>query len=238
MHALIWGKLRRPARHMEYGRTATRGWPAIALLAFGLATAAQATTPDQARWQREAQAVTVTRDDWGIAHVHGKTDADAVFGMIYAQAEDDFNRVETNYLNALGRTRRGRGRAGDLAGPAAEAVHRPGALKKLYAQSPGWLQRADGRLGRRAQLLPRHPSAGASARDHPLRAVDGAVVHRGQHRRRHRAGRPWRARGVLRRRPGDAAAGRGPDPSSWSSRPARTASRSRRSAPPMATRCC
>jgi acyl-homoserine-lactone acylase len=43
-----------------------------------------------ARWQRLAHAVTITRDDWGIAHVHGKTDADAVFGMEYAQAEDDF----------------------------------------------------------------------------------------------------------------------------------------------------
>src|SRR4030081_455522 len=54
---------------------------------------------------QEAQAarVTITRDDWGIAHVKGHTDADAVFGVIYAQAEDDFNRVETNYLNAMGR---------------------------------------------------------------------------------------------------------------------------------------
>src|SRR3546814_20712809 len=50
-----------------------------------------------------AQDATITRDDWGIAHVHGKTDADAVFGMAYAQAEDDFNRVETNYKHALGR---------------------------------------------------------------------------------------------------------------------------------------
>ncbi len=47
--------------------------------------------------------VTITRDDWGIAHVKGHTDADAVFGMIYAQAEDDFNRIETNYLVNLGR---------------------------------------------------------------------------------------------------------------------------------------
>ena len=47
--------------------------------------------------------MTITRDDWGIAHVEGKTDADAVFGMIYAQAEDDFNRIETNYLVSLGR---------------------------------------------------------------------------------------------------------------------------------------
>ena len=53
--------------------------------------------------EKEARAVTVIRDDWGIAHVYGKTDADAVFGMVYTQAEDDFNRVETNYINAMGR---------------------------------------------------------------------------------------------------------------------------------------
>lgn len=46
---------------------------------------------------------TITRDDWGIAHVQGRTDADAVFGAIYAQAEDDFPRIERNYLTALGR---------------------------------------------------------------------------------------------------------------------------------------
>jgi hypothetical protein len=46
--------------------------------------------------------VTITRDDWGVAHVAGKADADAGFGMIYAQAEDDFNRIETNYLVSLG----------------------------------------------------------------------------------------------------------------------------------------
>src|SRR5262245_22411068 len=51
---------------------------------------------DVAAWERQAQNVTIIRDDWGIAHVYGKTDADAVFGVMYAQAEDDFNRVETN----------------------------------------------------------------------------------------------------------------------------------------------
>ncbi|HEY1588415.1 MAG TPA: penicillin acylase family protein, partial [Rhodanobacter sp.] len=74
-----------------------------ALLALSFAVPVQAGTPDEARWHHEAQAVTITRDDWGIAHVHGRTDADAVFGMAYAQAEDDFNRVETNYLDAMGR---------------------------------------------------------------------------------------------------------------------------------------
>src|SRR5580698_5156921 len=55
------------------------------------------------RWRHEAQNVRIIRDDWGIAHVYGKTDADAVFGMEYAQSEDDFNRVEMNYINAMGR---------------------------------------------------------------------------------------------------------------------------------------
>jgi len=59
--------------------------------------------PEAVHWQQQARNVIITRDNWGIAHVHGKTDADAVFGTIYAQAEDDFNRVETNYINAMGR---------------------------------------------------------------------------------------------------------------------------------------
>src|SRR5439155_23303656 len=71
-----------------------------ALLTLGLAWLSQGT--DVARWEREAASVTIIRDTWGIAHVYGKTDADAVFGMEYAQAEDDFNRIETNYLTSLG----------------------------------------------------------------------------------------------------------------------------------------
>ncbi len=49
-----------------------------------------------ARWQQQAANVEILRDKWGIAHIYGKSDADAVFGMIYAQVEDDLNRVETN----------------------------------------------------------------------------------------------------------------------------------------------
>src|SRR5437762_4301225 len=77
---------------------------ALVLAASLLSAAArQAPSPELVRWQREARDVTITRDTWGIPHIHGKSDADAVFGAIYAQAEDDFNRVETNYLNAMGR---------------------------------------------------------------------------------------------------------------------------------------
>lgn len=73
------------------------------MLTLALLLAAAPAQPELVRWQAQAGRVTITRDDWGIAHVRGKTDADAVFGAIYAQAEDDFNRIERNYLTALGR---------------------------------------------------------------------------------------------------------------------------------------
>lgn len=60
-------------------------------------------TKEIKRLQELAQQVTIIRDNWGIAHVYGKTDADAVFGMLYAQCEDDFKRVEMNYIEKLGR---------------------------------------------------------------------------------------------------------------------------------------
>ena len=86
--------------------------------------ASTAAAGDVAAWEQQAQNVTIIRDDWGIAHVYGKTDADAVFGVMYAQAEDDFNRVETNYLNSMGRLAEAEGESGDLPRSADEAVHR------------------------------------------------------------------------------------------------------------------
>src|SRR5216110_1383270 len=55
------------------------------------------------RWEKQSKQVTIIRDNWGIPHVYGKTDADAVFGLLYAQCEDDFKRVEMNYIEKLGR---------------------------------------------------------------------------------------------------------------------------------------
>jgi acyl-homoserine-lactone acylase len=96
---------------------------------------------DAARWEREAASVTITRDDWGIAHVYGKTDADAVFGMIYAQAEDDFNRVETNYINAMGRLAEAEGEGKIYQDLRMKLFIDPEALKKEYAASPEWLKK-------------------------------------------------------------------------------------------------
>jgi acyl-homoserine lactone acylase PvdQ len=91
-------------------------------------------------WAREAQNVTIIRDNWGIPHVYGKTDADAVFGVIYAQAEDDFNRVETNYLNALGRLAEAEGEAEIYRDLRMKLFIDPDDLRAKYKDSPDWLK--------------------------------------------------------------------------------------------------
>ncbi len=95
---------------------------------------------DIARWERQAQNVTITRDDWGIPHVSGKTDADAVFGLMYAQAEDDFNRVEMNYLNALGRLAETAGEPALYQDLRMKLFIDPAELQRQYAASPDWLK--------------------------------------------------------------------------------------------------
>jgi acyl-homoserine-lactone acylase len=110
------------------------------MLSAVCATAAGAASDEQLRWQLAAQNTRIVRDDWGIAHVHGKTDADAVFGMIYAQAEDDFNRVETNYLNAMGRLAEAEGESALYQDLRMKLFIDPADLKRRYAISPPWLQ--------------------------------------------------------------------------------------------------
>jgi acyl-homoserine-lactone acylase len=83
-----------------------------------------------------AQRVTIVRDDWGIPHVSAKTDADAVFGVMYAQAEDDFNRVETNLINAMGRLAEAEGETEIFRDLRMKLFIDPANLKSLYASSP------------------------------------------------------------------------------------------------------
>ncbi len=105
-----------------------------------IALATPAAADDRPRWEKRAAAVTIVRDDWGIAHVHGKTDAEAVFGMAYAQAEDDFNRVETNYINAMGRLAEAEGETAIWQDLRMKLFIDPAELQTQYAQSPAWLQ--------------------------------------------------------------------------------------------------
>lgn len=122
---------------------------ALLLLAACIACGSPATADRDARgadstavaaWEQQAQNVTIIRDDWGIPHVYGKTDADAVFGVMYAQAEDDFNRVETNYLNAMGRLAEAEGEAEVYRDLRMKLFIDPNEMKAQYEASPTWLK--------------------------------------------------------------------------------------------------
>lgn len=110
----------------------------LALVLSLLATPAMA--DEMAEWRAQAARISIARDDWGIAHVKGKTDADAVFGMAYAQAEDDFNRVETNYLTNLGRMAEAEGEKAVWQDLRQRLFITPEGLKADYAKSPAWLK--------------------------------------------------------------------------------------------------
>lgn len=112
-------------------------WPMAASAAAGATSSAE----EEARWRAYAADTTMVRDDWGIAHVHGKSDADAVFGMIYAQAEDDFNRIEVNYLTALGRLAEADGESAIYQDLRQKLFVRTEELKSQYAVAPAWLQK-------------------------------------------------------------------------------------------------
>lgn len=111
-----------------------------ALVLWSSATAVASASPEIERWKREAANVSIVRDDWGIAHVRGTSDADAVFGMIYAQAEDDFNRIETNYLDSLGRRAEADGESAIYDDLRMKLFIDPADLHVQYAASPAWLQ--------------------------------------------------------------------------------------------------
>src|SRR5919112_317685 len=112
----------------------------IVLTAAAFVQAPKSRDDELTRWERQARAVTIVRDDWGIAHVQGKTDADAVFGMIYAQAEDDFNRIETNYLNSMGRLAEAEGEKAIWQDLRMKLFIDADSLRAMYARSPAWLK--------------------------------------------------------------------------------------------------
>jgi acyl-homoserine-lactone acylase len=87
-----------------------------------------------------AEQVSITRDDFGVPHIYGKTDADAVFGLLYAQAEDDFNRIERNYIWAMGRLAEVEGEAALYSDVRARLFMSLEQAQQAYEQAPPWLQ--------------------------------------------------------------------------------------------------
>jgi len=111
-----------------------------ALLCIPVIAAAGGAPGESTRWQQHAKRVHIIRDNWGIAHVYGKSDADAVFGMIYAQAEDDFNRIERNYLMGLGWLAQAEGESAVYSDLRARMFIDAGRLRQQYRAAPAWLK--------------------------------------------------------------------------------------------------
>ncbi len=111
-----------------------------ALILVGCQSVGGPSAAERERWESHAARVTITRDDWGIPHVKGVSDADAVFGMIYAQAEDDFNRIEVNYLNALGRLAEAEGEQAIWSDLRMRLFIDADSLQAMYGASPEWLR--------------------------------------------------------------------------------------------------
>ena len=112
----------------------------LALFVLPACAPETASDPDVARWEATAERVTIIRDDWGVPHIYGETDADVVFGMIYAQAEDDFNRIEVNFLNSQGRLAEAEGEEEIWRDLRMKLFIDPVEMQALYAESPEWLR--------------------------------------------------------------------------------------------------
>ena len=137
MHDLPTSKIRPGPRRYAV-------WLVVALLlsigACSLLQPERRDARDITRWQHHAQRVRILRDEWGIPHVYGESDADAVFGLIYAQAEDDFPRIERNYLAALGRLAEAEGRTALFADLRTRLFIDHDELRALHSAAPEWLR--------------------------------------------------------------------------------------------------
>ncbi len=93
------------------------------------------------RWKQRSTNVSIVRDNYGIPHIYGKTDADAVFGLMYAQCEDDFSRVEMNYIEKLGRMAEVKGEPALYSDLLIRMIIDSADAVADYKKSPPWLHK-------------------------------------------------------------------------------------------------
>lgn len=104
------------------------------------ASAVDTAAAESARLQAIAERITIIRDDYGVPHIYAPTDAEAVFGLLYAQAEDDFARVERNYIWAIGRLAEVEGESALYSDLRARLYMSEDEARAAYAAAPAWLQ--------------------------------------------------------------------------------------------------
>ncbi|WP_421763652.1 acylase [Ekhidna sp.] len=106
-----------------------------------IACTPETSNPEVEKWESQAENITIIRDDFGVPHVYGKTDADAVFGLLYAQCEDDFRRVERNFTWAIGRLAEVEGENVLYSDLRARLFMTEEEAKEYYESAPDWLKK-------------------------------------------------------------------------------------------------
>lgn len=113
----------------------------LPLLLFSFLNLSAYSPAEIAQWEAQASGISIIRDNWGIPHIYGKTDADAVFGMLYAQCEDDFARIERNYLDATGQMALAYGEEYLYHDLRARMFLDSTQAKAYYEKSPTWMKK-------------------------------------------------------------------------------------------------
>lgn len=138
--------------------------------------------PEINTWKEQASRVTIVRDKWGVAHVYGKTDADAVFGLMYAQCEENFERVERAYIQKFGRLSEIEGEGWLYEDLKTRLLYDSAAATKDYNNSPVWLKKLlDAFAGGINYYLYKNPSVKPQVFHRfepwfPLMFTDGAYI--------------------------------------------------------------
>jgi acyl-homoserine lactone acylase PvdQ len=98
-------------------------------------------TDEIKKWETQAKQVKIVQDDWGIPHIYGKTDADAVFGLLYVQCQQNFPRVERNYLEIMGRLSEIEGDKNIYEDLQMRMIYDSAGAKEDYRRAPEWLKK-------------------------------------------------------------------------------------------------
>lgn len=113
----------------------------LILLLIASSSYCQEISIEQIRWKEHASNTEIIRDDFGVPHIYGITDANAVFGLLYAQCEDDFNRIEQNYIWAIGRLAEVEGEQAIYSDLRARLFMTKEEAIANYEKSPDWLKK-------------------------------------------------------------------------------------------------
>lgn len=112
----------------------------LVILGCSTAPSSHIELSEKERWEQHSANTEIIRDDFGVPHIYGKSDADAVFGLLYAQCEDDFNRVEQNYIWAIGRLAEVEGESALYSDLRARLYMTKAEALVNYENSPAWLK--------------------------------------------------------------------------------------------------